>query len=491
MKKKERAAKKRIGGLRYAVLLAAAAVLGGMTLSCAGFPPEQGSRENRDDGGWTIVLSGVREDAVTAAEFNQAKEHSSHYQRLVLEKSGEEHTYRAMPFWYLAAMVDGNDAEHPWILDRAAWKEGYDITLTASDGYAVTFSTDEVEAEALYLADERDGEPVSPRIVGEVPGNLRIKGLERIELGLGEPAGEEAFALEVDVNGETASYTLEELAQSPFYVEGQGSYTTSAGTTHTHRYGGVAMAGFLNSRVKLTPESTVKVEAMDGYVMSYGAGQLMDKSGGVWIMAFRSDGERMPLDPGYLRTVKVRPAGTDGAVPNIDGHSSARMIAKVSVSGEPYREYELLIRGRMDNTLDRQTIQSGVSCHARTVEFRDKKSGSLESYTGIPLWMLLAYGDDPDHAPHRQKDKSIRSYKEQAAQAGYRVRITASDGYSVTLDSRELNRNDDVILAAQKGGETLPEREWPLTLVWDQNAEPVPEGIKAVRNITEIDLLFD
>ena len=69
--------------------------------------------------------------------------------------------------------------------------------------------------------------------------------------------------------------------------------------------------------------------------------------------------------------------------------------------------------------------------------------------------------------------------------------IVASDGYSITLDSRQLNRNDDVILATLKEGESLPEREWPLVLVWDRNAERVPDGIKAVRNITEIHLLFD
>ena len=41
------------------------------------------------------------------------------------------------------------------------------------------------------------------------------------------------FRLEFDINGEVSSYNLEELESSPYYVEGTGSYTTSAGSTTT------------------------------------------------------------------------------------------------------------------------------------------------------------------------------------------------------------------------------------------------------------------
>ncbi|MFO7730322.1 MAG: hypothetical protein R6V86_06115 [Spirochaetia bacterium] len=435
---------------------------------------------------WEISLSGVRDDAVNAKGFAEAKGHGSHYQTLSFEQKDGVNEYQGMPLRLVVAMVDGEDVEHPWLFDEEAWKEGYDITLTASDGYAVTFSTKELESDALYLADKKNGELVSPRIVGDVFTKLQIKDLVAIELSLGASTAKKTYELEIEINGEVSSFTREELENSPYYIEETGSYTTSAGTTHTHRYGGIKFADSLRSYVDLEADTTVKVVAMDGYTMTYSGEDLMDESDGTWILAFKSDGEYLPLDPGYVRSVKVGPSE-----PNIDGHSSARMIQRIVVSAEDYKEYELLIRGKMDNTLDRQTIQSGVSCHTRTVEYLDKKSGEVESYTGIPLWMLLAYGDDSRHAPHRQTDKSILSYKEERAQEGYGVKIVASDGYSITLDSRQLNKNDGVIIATQKDGETLPEREWPLILVWDQDADPVPEGIKAVRNIAEIHLLFD
>jgi len=436
--------------------------------------------------GWEIRVTGMREDSISAAGFEEAKEHSSHYQKVSFDKKGEMVDYRAMPFRYIVAMVDGEDAEHPWLFNTDAWEAGYDITLTAADGYASTFNTADVGPNELYLADEMNGEKVLPRIVGDVSTKIQIKDLVSIELSLGDTAVQETITLEVEVNDEVSAFTREELEGLPYYIEDTGSYTTSAGTTHTHQYGGIKFGDFLRSYVDLEEASTVQVTAMDGYTMSYSAGDLLDESEGTWILAFKSDGEYLSLDPGYFRTVKVGPSN-----PNIDGHSSARMVKRISVSGEVYQEYDLLITGRMDNRLDRQTIQSGVSCHTKTVEYLDKKSGETSSYTGIPLWLLLAYGDDADHAPHRQTDKSILSYKEETAREGYSVEIVASDGYSITLDSKQLNKNDDVILATLKEGESLPEREWPLVLVWDQNAERVPDGIKAVRNITEIHLLFD
>ena len=448
--------------------------------------PQTAADETPVEPDWKIELSGVRSDTLTANDFAKAKEHGSHYRDVSFEIKGETNDYKAMPFWYLLAMVDGEDSSHPWLFDEKAWDAGYDITLTASDGYAVTFSTTEFAMDALFLADQVNGEMVPPRIVGDVPGNLQIKDLIKVELSLGETAVRDTFELEVEVNDEIIAFTREELEATPYYIEGTGSFTTSAGTTYTHEYGGIKFADFLRSYVNLTADTTVKVVAMDGYTMSYSGGELMDESEGTWILAFKSDGEYLPLDPGYIRSVKVGPSQ-----PNILGHSSARMIKKVEVSGEEYKEYELLIRGRMEHILDRQTIQSGVSCHEKTVEYYDRKSEQVAEYTGIPLWMLLAFSDDAKHAPHRQTDKEILSYKQEVAQAGYGVKIVASDGYAITLDSRQLDKNNEVIIATRKEGETLPEREWPLILVWDQDASPVPDGIKAVRNITEIHLLFD
>ncbi len=134
-------------------------------------------------------------------------------------------------------------------------------------------------------------------------------------------------------------------------------------------------------------------------------------------------------------------------------------------------------------------MQSGVSCHNRTVTYYDRKNDLDIIYTGIPLWRLLAYSDDQDYAPHMQ-DSSIISYNRDAATEGYEVVISAADGFAITLNSSQLDKNDDVIIAMYRDGEELPESDFPLVIVWDKDAETVPEGIKAVRNIASIELLF-
>ncbi|MFP4180848.1 MAG: molybdopterin-dependent oxidoreductase [Spirochaetaceae bacterium] len=267
-------------------------------------------------------------------------------------------------------------------------------------------------------------------------------------------------------------------------MEGPGSYTTSAGTTYSYTYGGIKLREFLSQYIKLQPDSAVTFVAMDGYEMTYKGEEVLQPGEGEWILAFKRDGEYLPRDPGYIRTVKV-----GESEPNILGHKSVKMIEKIVVEGEGFKPFTPEMKGKMDFSLERHTIQSGVSCHKQTVDFSWKDEE--DQYTGIPLHYLLAFSDDPQHAPHKQQDKSILAYKADEAESGYTVEITAADGYSIQLDSRELHQNDDVIIAMYKNGEVLPNREWPLILVWDKNAETVPEGIKPVRNIEAIELIFE
>jgi DMSO/TMAO reductase YedYZ molybdopterin-dependent catalytic subunit len=439
------------------------------------------------ESGWSLELIGAVEETVTEAEFDEAKGHSSHYRSLEFEEKGETVAYTGMPLWYLIAMIDDREEKHPYDLDDEQWKAGYDVTFTASDGYSATFNTAEVGRMALYVADSRNGEEIPPRIVGEASKSLWVKNLSSIEAFVEPPeedTGRADFELKLEINETTHSFSISELEGYPYYVEGPGSYTTSAGTTYSYTYGGIKLEELLSRYIKLKPDSSVTFVAMDGYEMTYTGKEILEPGEGTWILAFKRDGEYLPKDPGYIRTVKVG----DGT-PNILGHKSVKMVEKIEVQGEGFKSFSLEMKGKMDFSLERHTLQSGVSCHKRTVDFSWK--GEEDRYTGIPLYLLLAYSDDPQHAPHKQKDKSILSYKADAAKEGYTVKITAADGYSIELDSRELHENDDVIIAMYKNGEILPEREWPLIIVWDKNAETVPDGIKPVRNISSIELLFE
>jgi DMSO/TMAO reductase YedYZ molybdopterin-dependent catalytic subunit len=434
---------------------------------------------------WTVTVRGHREDTFSRDEFKSAKTHSVHLREAEYEMKGSVNAYEGLPFSQIVAMSDGADSHHPYTFDRAAWDAGYEITVTAADGYAVTFDTSEVSHTDIMFVDTMDGDPVSPRLVGEIGKKLWITDITLIELhmaGMKTTLGpvDPDFTLVVDVSGSEHRYSLSELTKSHHYVEGPGSFTTSAGTTYTNQYGGVAFAAFLQDFLDLQPEDTITIVATDGYEMSYSASEIMDASDGTWILAMKQDGEFLPHDPGYIRTVKIGPN-----TPNIDGHNSVKMISRIELSGEPYREFALKFSGLMNLTIDRQTMQSGVSCHAKVVQFERKNTKG--EYEGIPLWRLLAYSDDPTYAPHRQ-DSSIISYNKKASEEGYLIELVAADGFSITLDSRQVDGNEDLIVAMYKDGAELPPDEWPLVLVWDKNAAVVPEGAKPIKQITEIRL---
>ncbi len=432
---------------------------------------------------WTIDLEGLRSHDLQTYEVRKMADEQGKRFSLTIDRDGNSVEYSGVRLADIVGIIDGASFEEPWQLNEVRWNRGYDVTITASDGYAATFNTAEYAPDDLLFAYRRGDEWLSPRVVGDAPRSLWVKDIVSIEAALGEneaAAGRRAFRLEVAVNGEVQRYSLAELKDSALYAEGPGQYTTSAGTEYVNEYGGVYFRDFLEQHVALEAGTSVTVAATDGYEMTYNGEQLMDEGDGKWLLAFERDGEPLPVDPGYVRVIKIGPD-----TPNIPGHLAAKMVGTISVSGDTVEDFVLKMRGPRDMDLDRSTLQSYMSKEGETVTF--SRRDDTNQYTGIPLYKLLAFSDDPDHYPHGQ-DFSIDPYNADAAEAGYDIVIVAADGFSVTLDSREVHENDDVIIAMQKNGEVLPERERPLILVWDAGSDPVPEGIRNVRNIETIEL---
>jgi hypothetical protein len=114
-------------------------------------------------------------------------------------------------------------------------------------------------------------------------------------------------------------------------------------------------------------------------------------------------------------------------------------------------------------------MQSGVTTHKTRVSYYDRKSDSDIPYMGMPLWRVI---ERP---------------------TGYKaVELIASDGFTITLDNAEVEGNDDVIIAMFTGDDDqlLSADEWPLRLVWDKDAALVPAGIKSIKSLVEIRLIY-
>lgn len=436
--------------------------------------------------GWSVELSGIRKDTLTDAYYAKLKAAGKDYVEKTGTRKGVTSTYKGLSLSAVLAMVDGPDSAHPYAFDAGLWAKGYEVTLTAADGYSATFSTKDLALDALILADTMDGRPLEkPMVMGDAPTNLWVRDLASIFTSLAPSAAASdaaAFVLDLDINGKKASFTLAQLEKDPAYVEEVGSYTTSAGTKYTNRYGGVKLKNLLDRYMDVSADDSVTFVALDGYEMTYPGSRILDQADGDWLLAFRMDGDYLPKDPGYIRTIKAGPKQ-----PNIEGHLSVRMVKKIVVKEKDFHDFALSFSGKMIETIDRSTVQSCVSCHRREVAFVRK--GSSGTYVGFPLYLALAYADDPKYVPHRQAAE-ILSYDAAAAKAGYKVVITAEDGFKITLDSRELHGNPDVILGMYKDGAGLAPEEFPLVLVWDKDAKLVPEGIKNVKKIKAIDLVF-
>lgn len=427
---------------------------------------------------WTLSLSGIREAKVGSSWYASLLD--KYGVEKTVEKKGVKVAYRGLPLSVLIAMVDGDDAKEPFAFDEARWNSGYSVSFIASDGYSASFSTKDLAPGAIIVAAFENGQPVAPMTVGDSPKNLWVKNLVSVETSLAPlPAESEAdsFSLDLEVNGTKASFSLADLASSDLYTEGKGSYTTSAGTHYSNSYGGVRLLDLIERYAKLNPDDSVGFTAMDGYEMTYPGSLVLDGKEGTWILAFRMDGEPIPKDPGFIRTIKIGPDD-----PNIDGHLSVRMVKKITVKQKDFKDFSLSLKGKTSWTLDRGTLQSCVSCHKATVTF--EKKGQVDTYTGFPAWLALAYLDDA-YAPHKQ-DKSVAVYDREAAARGYKVDFVAKDGFTVSVNAKDLDQNNEVILAMYKNGENLPDSEFPLILVWDRNAKRVPEGIKNAKMLSAI-----
>lgn len=416
--------------------------------------------------GWMITLTGVRNDAVWQSDLELWERETPRVSvEMELEKKGVTNLYSGVLLKEIIALVDDPSGGMPAEFQEDLWTEGYDITLTAADGYSATFNTTEVSHEDILFVLAVDNESVTPMIAGNIPGKAWVRDLSEIELSLAPvDLTENSFKFELEINGKSAAYTIAELEAMEIYVEDKGSFTNSHNNTTNAVYGGVKLIPLLSEHMEVVTESAIKIIAMDGYEMSYSGDMLLDQADGEWILAFKENGEYMPEDPGYIRLVKVGPEN-----PNITGHVSARMIKKILTEGKPFENFELTIVQRdMVEVFDRQTMQSGVVTNKNRVSYYDRKSDVNIDYMGIALWRLL---ERP---------------------TGYKVvTIEASDGYSVSLSNDQIEGNDHVIIAMYTGDdELLNEKDWPLRLVWDKEASIVPDGIKAVRNIVKITLEY-
>jgi hypothetical protein len=296
-----------------------------------------------------------------------------------------------------------------------------------------------------------------------------------------EAAAPEGALLTLVKGGTTLEYTLADL-EALEGITGRGTFTNSAGVDYTATYTGVPLSALVGN---VPSDSTVRVTAADGYSMNYAAGTIADTSEGVWIVAFKEDGEYMPQNPGPLRIVQV---GEDN--PHFTSSLSARMVARIEVLGI-YEEYDLLLTGTIDRSFSRGELEAGIGCPCHTATVSATGKGETHTYTGLPLWRLIAYVDDDVFpAPEEGIHYDDEDFCDALAAAGYEIVLTASDGYAQSVSSQLIARDDRFIVAFKMDGVFLdPASNGYMRFVYDDSVE-LPEGVslKSVKFLAEIAL---
>ncbi len=138
----------------------------------------------------------------------------------------------------------------------------------------------------------------------------------------------------------------------------------------------------------------------------------------------------------------------------VDGHWTVKWVNQVEV--KPVGQaWTLHLHGAISQPVDRASFQScgSPSCHGTA--WTDENG---QNWVGVPLWLLVGEVDD-----NNSHDKG--AYNDALADAGYTVDVTSSDGSTVTLDSKLIKRNNNIILAFTVNDAELPEQFYPLRLV--------------------------
>jgi hypothetical protein len=285
----------------------------------------------------------------------------------------------------------------------------------------------------------------------------------------------------VVIGERSTTYTIADL-EALNAVTAPGTFTNSVGVDYTATYTGVPIATLIGN---VPSDTTILVTAADGYTMNYNAGLFLDRSEGTWILAYKENGSYMPYDPGPLRVVLV---GEEN--PHFEGAISAKMVTQIDILGT-YEDYSLLMRGAITRTLSRSELEAGVGCPCHTATVTVTSKGETHTYTGLPLWRLVAYVDD-DRAPGPEEGIHYddEDFNDALASSGYTITLFAEDGYSQVVSSQLIAHDDRFIVAFKRDGAFLdPQKSGYMRFVYDDSVLlPAGTSLRSVKFLVKIEL---
>jgi DMSO/TMAO reductase YedYZ molybdopterin-dependent catalytic subunit len=291
--------------------------------------------------------------------------------------------------------------------------------------------------------------------------------------GCGSPAaanpaaGGGAAVLNVVGPSGAKAYTLDQLKALPSAQGYAGTKSSTGKITAPVMVKGVPLQDLFGEVGGLADNAAISIAAKDDYEMTMSMAQLKagdfityDMVTGVEqkpvaplkaIIAYEADGKLIdPNTDGPLRLEII----SDKLAQVTDGHWSVKWVVKVQAKSV-VKEWKLSMSGARSEDIDRATFESGAAANCHGQDWTDAEG---VRWTGIPLYLLVGRVDD-------QISHGGPAYNRDLANAGYQVKLTASDGASVEVSSKTMYYKKDLIVAYLRNGEPLPDDSWPLRLV--------------------------
>jgi len=437
---------------------------------------------------WNLILDGAKVETVTKAYFESglACPSSGHQ---VFWTDGEGNEWGGVPLWLLVGMVDDDPDVGPahFNFNDGLAAEGYSVKVTAGDGYSINFeSTDIARNNDYIVANTLNGEPlpllrpnstkpcfplqmIGPAVTsGKLIGNINS-----IELvGLPEPPEGWTLSMEGDVvDIITQQYFEEGIAchHNTTYTDGSGNVWS--GVPLWELLGAVddteTASHWTFNDTRASTGYTIRVIAVDGFNRTFASGDVARSSN--YIVANKKNGEPLNETDAPLRLV--------GA--NATGGKSVSKISAIRLEGLPAYppgNWSLLLDGAISDIIPQPEFEDWAACHPAAYT-----DGDGNVYEGIPLWRLMGWVDD--RIPHGSD-----GFNNALAIAGYKVIVTAGDGYSKEFTSQEIGTTNGFIIANKMNGLPLPvdgeHPPYPLRLV----GAGLPSVHYSVGNVVKIGL---
>ena len=495
-----------------------------------------------EPGSWNLALKGKISDVISQAEFETALAcpNSGHLVEWIDGDGVTGNKWSGIPLWLLAGWVDDRQP-HDYNFNQAA--AGYKVLVKAGDTYSVDFASLDINKSSDYIiANKCNGVALTDsgplRLVGpgvaKADGSLTGKSvgnIVEIELTSFESGGT-IPDLRIVKYGENGTTIIAEETLN--YVDMMEQFDVIGDGTTVYKYEGITNdaadiwdadetypGGFkIINAVKGTrivdlvelvggmgTGTDIVFKASDGwetklpYSSIYTDPSVQARQGDA-ILAWWADGKYVPA---YKDGMRLFFTPEDHVYGQWDMHEtlpepywhyyysdvmypscaalSAKYVTEIKVYSVPQGDWILSLDGSdvggMELDISKTYFESALTCTMganHKASYTDSKNRTWE---GMPLWFLAGFVDDADQ-------HSNDAFNNDLANAGYQVVITAGDGASVTIDSKDIIRNNNYIVANTLDGFPIPETDdaWPLRLVG-----PGVSGSDSIGNIVSIELV--